>query len=234
MSKLPRRIAVVLGLLCFHAIAARAFIFTTGVTVDPPNPTSHDVVHLTVRGQRQLFGLQITASVTPPDNQGLGTIRLNVPDFPALPPPAYVPFAQTVDVGPLPEGFYTVETEDGHFTASLNVDDHTVVSQSLFLIRQRFEVSVAWRAAGADGIGHPQALTDNSGYFWFFDSTNPELLVKVIDGTPVNGHFWVFLGGLSDVDYTVTVTDRFSISNKTRTYTNARGIVGSRADTSAF
>ena len=96
----------------------------------------------------------------------------------------------------------------------------------------RFEVSVAWHTGSASGVGKPEALTDDSGYFWFFDPSNPELLVKVIDGTAVNGHFWVFLGGLSDVDYTVTVTDRGT--DRVRTYTNPRGTVGSRADTSAF
>lgn len=232
MSTLLRRIAVVVGLLCFNAISARAL--TTGVTVDPPNPSSHDVVHLTATGQRQVFPQQLVASVTPAVSGGTGIIRLTLAAFPLLPPPAYVPFAETVAVGPLPEGLYDVETDDGLFTAHFEVSDHQVSSQSLFLIGQRFEVSVAWRAAGADGLGHPEALTDNSGYFWFFDSTNPELLVKVIDGRAVNGHFWVFLGGLSDVDYTVTVSDRFSIDNKVRTYRNARGTVDSRADTSAF
>jgi len=224
------RIAVVVGLLCFNAIAVRAF--TTGVNIDPPNPSSHDVVHLTVTGQREIYPQQLGASVTPAAPGANGIIRLSFTAFPLLPPPLIVPFAQTVAVGPLPEGLYEVETEDGFFTARFQVSDHQISSQSLFLIGQRFEVSVAWHTGAASGVGQPEALTDDSGYFWFFDPSNPELLVKVLDGTPVNGRFWVFLGGLSDVDYTVTVTDRFTL--KVRTYKNPHGTVGSRADTSAF
>ena len=32
-------------------------------------------------------------------------------------------------------------------------------------------------------------------------------MVKVLDGRPLNGHFWLFLSGLSTVEYTVRVTD---------------------------
>jgi hypothetical protein len=139
-----------------------------------------------------------------------------------------------VTVGPLPEGTYDVRTVNGLVTARIPVTDFPpqLPIDSLFLDHQRFEVHVAWHTATASGIGLPEALTDNSGYFWFFDATNPELLVKMIDGRAVNGHFWVFLGGLSDVDYTVTVTDAFT--RTARTYTNPHGTVASRADTSAF
>ena len=50
-------------------------------------------------------------------------------------------------------------------------------------------------------------ITADTGYFWFFDDANVELVVKVLDGRSVNGHFWVFFGALSDVGYSITVTD---------------------------
>jgi hypothetical protein len=232
MCKLPRCVAVVVGLLCVRAIAAQAA--TTGLTIDPPYPSSREVVHLTVTGQGPLCSQQLVASVTEPaDLFSTGAIRIGILACVETPLPQNVPFAQTVTVGPLREGSYTVETEDGPFTAQLTVRDvHQVLINSLFFLHQRFEVSVTWRTATAAGIGLPEALTDSSGYFWFFDPSNPELLIKLIDGRAVNGHFWVFLGGLSDVDYSVTVTDRATL--KVRTYTNARGTVTSRADTSAF
>ena len=34
--------------------------------------------------------------------------------------------------------------------------------------------------------------------------------MKVLDGRPINGHFWIFWGGLSDVGYTIHVTDTTS------------------------
>jgi len=227
MRKLSRCAAVVASLLSLGAVAAHAGI--TSLTIDPPFPSSHEAVHLAVSGQGPLCALSLTATM--PDS---ATIRLSLVPCPVTPPPPDVPFAQTVTVGPLPEGTYSVEVEGGSFTAPLFVSDHQPLRlvDSLFFVKQRFEASLTWHTAIASGIGMPEAVTDNAGYFWFFDPSNPELLVKVIDGRAVNGHFWVFLGGLSDVAYTLTLTDR--ATDKVRTYTNSPGAVTSRADTSSF
>jgi hypothetical protein len=37
-------------------------------------------------------------------------------------------------------------------------------------------------------------LGADTGYFWFFEDTNVELVVKVLDGRAINGHTWVFYG----------------------------------------
>jgi len=58
-------------------------------------------------------------------------------------------------------------------------------------------------------------LTGDSGLFWFFDPANLELTVKVIDGCGVNGHRWVFLSGLTNVEVTTTVTDTEGGAKKT-------------------
>jgi hypothetical protein len=99
----------------------------------------------------------------------------------------------------------------------------------------RFRVAVSWRSqhqGGRQGIGHPIPSTDKSGYFWFFNQDNVELVVKVLDGRPVNGNFWVFYGGLSDVEYEVRVTD--VVSGATRTYRNEPGELCGNGDTAAF
>jgi hypothetical protein len=49
--------------------------------------------------------------------------------------------------------------------------------------------------------------TRDSGLFWFYEPTNWELLVKVLDGCAVNGHHWVFASASTSLDYRVTVTD---------------------------
>ena len=59
-----------------------------------------------------------------------------------------------------------------------------------------------------------------------------ELVVKVLDGTAVNGHHWVFYGALSDVRYTITVTD--TQTGATQVYENPLGTLASVADTAAF
>jgi len=106
-------------------------------------------------------------------------------------------------------------------------------STSLCLNAGRFRASVAWRTReGRTGEGQAVPMTSDSGYFWFFNDANVELVVKVVDGRPVNGHFWIFYGALSDVAYTVTVTD--TRTGAERTYENAQGNLASVADTGAF
>ncbi len=56
-------------------------------------------------------------------------------------------------------------------------------------------------------------------------------MVKVLDGTAINGNFWVFSGGLSDVDYTLTVTDTY---RPAQVYYNPPHHLASLADTDAF
>lgn len=104
---------------------------------------------------------------------------------------------------------------------------------SLCLQASRFTVSVAWATTdGRTGAGQAVVLTDDTGYFWFFDPGNVELVVKVLDGRGINGHFWVFYGALSDVRYTITVND--TTGGTYRTYQNPQGNMASVADTSAF
>jgi hypothetical protein len=72
----------------------------------------------------------------------------------------------------------------------------------------RFEVDVFWESAdGKTGGGRPVALTGDTGYFWFFDDSNVEVVIKVLDACLINGQFWVFAGGLADVEAEITVRD---------------------------
>jgi len=107
-------------------------------------------------------------------------------------------------------------------------------SRSLCLNAARFRATVAWRNPydGTSGVGTAVAITSDTGYFWFFDAANIELVVKVLDGRPTNGKFWVFYGALSDVEYTVTVTD--TVTSAVRTYHNLPHQLASVADTAAF
>ena len=102
----------------------------------------------------------------------------------------------------------------------------------LCLDQGRFKVSVSWQTATGAGMGSAVPLTTDTGYFWFFDKSNVELVIKVLDGRAFNGKFWLFYGALSDVEYTVTVTDTFT--GQVRTYHNPAHKLASVADTSAF
>lgn len=96
----------------------------------------------------------------------------------------------------------------------------------------RFAVTVRWKTSSANGDGHAVPRTDESGLFWFFGAANTELIVKVLDGSGVNGKFWVFFNSLSDVEYDVDVVE--VASGARRTYHHARGNLCGQADTSAF
>ncbi len=97
----------------------------------------------------------------------------------------------------------------------------------------RFRAEVEWwDFQGGNGVGQATALSSDTGSFWFFNDRNVELLVKVLDGRPVNGRFWVFYGALSNVGYTLRLTD--TETGEVRSYENPAGRFGSQADTTAF
>lgn len=106
--------------------------------------------------------------------------------------------------------------------------------RDLCLLGNRFRVQVGWKNqhGGNSGQGTAVPMSAETGYFWFFNSGNAELMVKILDGRGVNGKFWVFYGSLSDVEYTITVTD--TTNGATKTYRNPPGNMASVADTSAL
>lgn len=75
----------------------------------------------------------------------------------------------------------------------------------------RFEVCASYRTpAGAEGVGEPLALTGESGAFWFFEPSNLEVVLKLLDGCGTNGNFWVFSAGLTNLEITLGVLDTWS------------------------
>jgi hypothetical protein len=73
----------------------------------------------------------------------------------------------------------------------------------------RFAVTARFRTAdGVEGDAHARPLGNDSGTFWFFDRDNRELIVKVLDACAVNGHYWFFAAGLTDVEVALEVWDK--------------------------
>ena len=111
----------------------------------------------------------------------------------------------------------------------------TPTSTSLCLTGARFTVQVQWRASesAAFSSGQAVALTSDTGYFWFFEPDNIELVVKVLDGCALNGQYWVFASGLTNVDVDIAVTD--TATAQVRHFTNPAGTAFIPVeDTSAF
>lgn len=107
---------------------------------------------------------------------------------------------------------------------------------TLCLNGDRFAVTAGYQQtpSGPSYMAHAVPLTADTGYFWFFDSNNVELVVKVLDacGDPFNS-YWVFAAGLTNLGVGLYVTDlRY---NETRTYINPLGTPFTPIqDTSAF
>ena len=72
----------------------------------------------------------------------------------------------------------------------------------------RFMVQMVWtKPDNTTGSGNAVPLTDDSGYFWFFDPTNIEAVIKVLNGCTIDNAYWVFTAGLTNVQVVTTVTD---------------------------
>ncbi|MEM9597282.1 MAG: hypothetical protein AAGD06_23645 [Acidobacteriota bacterium] len=105
--------------------------------------------------------------------------------------------------------------------------------QAALCLGDRFRLSAAWTDFdGMEGVGEPRGLTADTAYFTFFDSTNVELMVKVLDGRPINDRWWVFFASLSNVEFILTVEDLETGS--VRRYLNRSGTFASVGDTEAF
>ena len=92
---------------------------------------------------------------------------------------------------------------------------------------------VAFRDSSALPIAaRGAALSEESGGFWSTRPESPDLFVKLVDGSAVNGHGWAFVGSLSDRDFALTLTD--AEAGTSRRYSNLLGQFASFADLEAF
>jgi PKD repeat protein len=108
------------------------------------------------------------------------------------------------------------------------------VASNLCLEGNRFKATIDWQKTdGTHGSGTAVSLTDDSGYFWFFSDTNIESVVKVLNGCSINGHYWVFAAGLTNVQATLNVQD--TKNSVTKPYVNPQGTAFAPIqDTTAF
>lgn len=106
------------------------------------------------------------------------------------------------------------------------------------LHRGRFSVTLSAvnPRNGRSASGVAVRLGDRAGYFSLPDFTGdasfPEVFVKMVDFTSVDGSFWFFYTGLTGLEYTLTVTD--TTTGAIRTYEQPAGSFCGGADTRAF
>ncbi len=99
-----------------------------------------------------------------------------------------------------------------------------------------FEIEVDWlaptRPSGPrSGAGQAAPISADTGSFWFFRPDNLELLIKVLDGRSINGHFWVFWASLSGLEFTIRVSNGEGL---VREYLHEPGTLGGDFDLEAF
>jgi hypothetical protein len=131
----------------------------------------------------------------------------------------------------IPTGAYRLRLTGVKNTNGCTVDPDP---STLCVDSDRFKIHVDWNAVhqGTQGEGTAVSMTADTGSFWFFSADNVELVIKVLDARPINGHFWVFYGALTNVQYTVTVTD--TLNGTVKQYSSPQDTQASVSDTSAF
>lgn len=104
-------------------------------------------------------------------------------------------------------------------------------ADTLCLMDRRFSVEVTWRNQfnGDSGKAREAPLTQQAGMFSYTDPTNIELVVKALD---FGDHILFFWGALSDLEYTITLTD--TTTGATKTYHNDPGHFCGGLDDHAF
>jgi photosystem II stability/assembly factor-like uncharacterized protein len=74
------------------------------------------------------------------------------------------------------------------------------------VVGSRFEVRITRLSAGAPPVPG-RVLLGETAAFSFFDPAALDVLVNVIDGRALNGHFWIYAGSLTDTGFELTVRD---------------------------
>jgi len=115
-------------------------------------------------------------------------------------------------------GNYTIGIACGDFECGSDV-------ATLCLLQRRFRVQVAWHNQfnNTYGFGRAVTKTDSVGFFSFGDPNNIELLVKVLDFGDV---IKVFYGELTNLEFSVAISDMEDPLQYTKTYTNTAGNCG--------
>ncbi len=148
-------------------------------------------------------------------------------------------FASFGDIGAFPfEGVALgleapLQTEPSFVAKAAGEATGLLTNEPTIRVGDRFDISVTWEdGLGYQGIGSGSSMTGDTAAFSFFSGANTELIIKVLDGRGINGHFWVFYGALSDVGYVISIRDTWTGEQKT--YRNPLGTFASVGDIRAF
>ncbi|HSF41857.1 MAG TPA: hypothetical protein VLT87_18795 [Thermoanaerobaculia bacterium] len=206
------------------------------IDISPRLPTTLDRIEVTVSGP-------VVCIFRPDSPQGDPRVedgRVILPlAFSICNPPVPNPLFETYTFGPLPAGTWALEVLADNVSLGRRTVDVIPASHDLFLQDGEFRVRVEWSAPGSAlrGEAYGVPLSDDAGYLWFFEGKNPEILVKILDGRPVNGHWWVFISSNTNLEFNVHVGQR-NQSNplfyQERVYVSPAGANKNFIDTESF
>ena len=141
-------------------------------------------------------------------------------------------------------GTYTVDMYAGNLNGGSRVTKTVTVAPgpvtctpsatTLCLNNNRFAVTADFRTLqGQSGAATGVELTADSGYFYFFNAANIEIVIKVLNACAVNQSYWVFAAGLTNVEVDLQVLD--TQTGTVKTYHNPiETAFAPIQDTSAF
>ena len=108
-------------------------------------------------------------------------------------------------------------------------------SRTACLHDSRYAVGVDWWADGGESnqASVVHAGTNDSALFWFFQSDNWEVLIKVLGACGLNGHMWVSAASVTDRGFSIRVAD--TVTGSVKEYRNEPGARAPAVmDTTAF
>ncbi len=153
--------------------------------------------------------------------------------------------AFNIDLGPLAEEEDYVFATDWDIGTKKRADEVRVVCDArnrqpcdpddttLCLNGGRFQVEVEWDDGVGSGPGMVLSSVANEGTFYFFNPSNADLLVRLLNSCVNNQHFWVFYAATTSVEFEISVTD--TQTGRSKVYDNPLGTPAPAiTDTSAF
>jgi hypothetical protein len=201
-------VAVLLLVPVFAASASGAelprLVFT------PDQPTESDFLSVTVLGSTDVACGAFFFAVPDPAARRIELRGISV-DPPEPCAEGSWTFQAALETG-LPAGTYTIEaTLDQHPYAAAQLTVGPAPTQLVLGTFEYFGSNFRLELLVRDPRTHQvrpaggRVHSRQAAQFWFFDPANPEVTVKVLDGTPVNDHFWLFLSSMTTVEFTLRI-----------------------------
>jgi PKD repeat protein len=131
----------------------------------------------------------------------------------------------------------TATNSSGPASATMNV---TVTDETVLRLNaaHSFDLTLTARDPRTGNSGSGKVIGQNDVYGYFSIPTvsgnagNPEVIVKMVDATGIGSNYWVFYGCMTDLEYTLSVSE--NATGVVKTYRKNVGAPCGQFDTSGF